>query len=646
MRLKISLLMFLLVCYCFSGHHPARAAETNGDTAGSAVALSQWLTNHQTTGGTLRLTADIEWDGYLSIQPEAPVTIDAGAHCIHLNSLSYLALYGPVTVQGTPLPGSALFDTEARAQLSLGDGAAVEARGDHTVAVRTRWEEGLVAYSCTIRAVGTDAAAIQSAGGNLSLCYAHVIAQGENAICVDSGQDSADIFFSILEAEGPGAVSLRSGAVSTVDSSKCQPVPKNAVVTSASSHEISLALGRSTELFHKSILDEELVPQRVTLIFGETDTTQARELSLDWSPDTTLPPVPGKYQVTGALNVPEDFGQLLGDFVPTVDIQLVDPSKPYLMPMFKFADDNTYAIPYFVTLNAQNHREKLYISDDMGDSWRYVPSGTDLASSFICYDHMTLQFRDYFMPDKTYLIKMVVESPEISGVSNILKLTLSSNGDYEISGFEGDRDFSDREDDTVSSTPGPPDKEFEVRADALGDSTAYNQNQLQDLVAANPDSTTFFGNGIQASISSQALIQLLPEESDVLTVRCTLLGGSSYHIELIKNGAESIDFSKTPLRVRVNCQLREGETLDHLSFKTEDGISASIVSYDKAAGQLELLVTTPGIYTLSSTWAAPASALAEPNPAPPVSAWWIVPVLLLIVAIAGLAVFRRKKGMV
>ena len=645
MRLKISLLLILLIFSCLPGLSRVQAAETEEDTAASAEALSQWLTDHEASGGFLRLTEDIEWCDYLSVHAEAPITIDAGTHRIHLNSLSYLCLNGPVTVQGRPLPGNALFDAEADAQLSLGAAAAAEVRGDGAVAVRTRWEKGLLLHDATIKATGSSAAAIEVAEGHLAFQYGRIYAEGENAVCVDASRGSVDVFFSILEASGHNAASVRSGSGSLVDASSCQPEPENAVSVPVSGHRLSLSFTSNQPLFYQSILADELVPESLTLAFDAAGAAPARELSLEWTPESPLPRVPGKYRVSGTLKLPEDFSRLLEGFEPILEVELVDPAKPYLMPLPSLTTDGILVIPYFEVMNPDGCRMTLYISEDLGDSWRCVPSGTSPASSFITYNHMAIQSRDYFVPGKTYLLKMEVESPEISGVSNILELTISSDGDYEVSGFEGDRDGSDRGDRVVTTTPGAAGSQPDSVSDVTDSSVTYSHSQIMDMAAASPDAVTFFGSGIQLSAPAQALKDLVSGAGDILTVHCTLLGGSSYRIELIKNGKESIDFSETPLRVRVSCQLREKETLDQLSFKTADGTSASIVSYDAAAGQLELLVTAPGIYTLSSTWAAPASVPTEPASAQSVPAWWIIPALLII-AIAGLAVFRHRKRMV
>lgn len=642
MRIKTSLLFIFFMLCCFPCLPHAKAEEAPADTVSSADELSQWLEDHSETGGSVRLDSPIEWNGYLNIHASAPITIDAGDHCIHLNNRSYFGLAGPITVEGTPLPGNALFDTEANAQLSVGADTVVTARGSGAVAVRTRWDQGLSSYSGTIEASGQDAAAIEVAEGTLSFSYARIYAQGENAACIDATDGSVDVFFSILKASGSGAASVRSGASSAVDVSNCQPEPENARFTPLDDRHTYIAAGRNQSLYHQSILDAASLPERVTLVFAATDQSPQRTLSMNWTPDVTLPHTPGQYKVTGALELPEDFLPLTGDLEPTLTVQLVDPAKPYLMPAFKLSSKGIYAISYFKTLNGLDHHEALYLSEDLGKSWRYVPSDLDNRDSFISYDHLMLQFRNYFEPDKTYLLKMEVESPEISGTSNILELHLSADGDLEVNNFDGDRDYSDRGDTTVSTTPGKPGAQPGLSA-GTEDTATYSHSQIMDMVGANPDVLTFFGDGIQSSLSSQALAGLLSDESDTLTVHCTLIGDSSYRIELIKNGTESIDFSETPLRVRVNCRLRENETLDQLSFKTADGISANIVSYDENTGQLELLVTSPGIYTLSSVWTAPASAPSAPAVSQSPHAVWIILAVLLILVIAGGMLFRHRN---
>lgn len=101
-------------------------------------------------------------------------------------------------------------------------------------------------------------------------------------------------------------------------------------------------------------------------------------------------------------------------------------------------------------------------------------------------------------------------------------------------------------------------------------------------------------------------------------------------------------FSDTPLLVRINIALRENETPDQLSFKTEDGAAADIAAYNSETGQLELRVSVPGVYTLSSDWsvpAAPAAALQAPAPGP----IWIGLAVLTAICTAALIIARLKK---
>ncbi|ALU13746.1 hypothetical protein ACH52_0929 [Eubacterium limosum] len=101
-------------------------------------------------------------------------------------------------------------------------------------------------------------------------------------------------------------------------------------------------------------------------------------------------------------------------------------------------------------------------------------------------------------------------------------------------------------------------------------------------------------------------------------------------------------FSDTPLLVRINIALRESETPDQLSFKTEDGAAADIAAYNSETGQLELRVSVPGVYTLSSDWsapAAPAAALQAPSPGP----IWIGLAVLTAICTAALIIARLKK---
>ncbi|WP_195270161.1 hypothetical protein [Eubacterium sp. 1001713B170207_170306_E7] len=640
MRLKTGLLLLLLIFVC-PPLCRAQAQSPAPDAVATAEALSQWLESHQDTGGSLRLEADIEWNGYQSVQAGAPVTIDAGPYRIHLNHRSYLGLAGPVTVEGAPLPGNALFDTEAVSQLSLDDGAAVSVQGDGTVAVRTRWDQGFVSYAGTVRAAGAGATAIEVLDGTLSFSYARISAEGDNAACVDATRGSADILFSILEADGSGSASLRSGPDAVVDASRCQPAPENAVVIPASRHGLSISTGSGGYLYHRSILDKAPLPRRINLVFGPAGGLPERCLPLYWTPDThALPGVPGRYSVSGSLDLPGDFAQLLEGFQPVLDVQLVDPARPYLMPMYRYSSSGVYAIGYFETLYAHDHHEALYISQDLGKSWHYTPPGDDTADSFITYNHLSLQFKNYFEPGQTYLLKMEAESPDISGVSNILELYLSPDGELRIDDFNGDRDFSDRGDNVVTPTPALPDSPPDTVSEAADPPVTYSHSQLLDLAAANPETLTFFGSGIQASVSSQALTAAVSGENDTLTVYCTPLGGGRYQIAFIKNGTEAAAFSAAPLRVRINCRLRENETPDQLSFKTGDGAAASIVSYDEKTSQLELLVTAPGIYTLSSTWTEPS---APPAPAEPGLAGELTTVALLALAAAVLVLLHRRS---
>lgn len=122
----------------------------------------------------------------------------------------------------------------------------------------------------------------------------------------------------------------------------------------------------------------------------------------------------GNGQFRGVLELPEDFTALLGDFKPTLSVQMVDPSRPYLKPIYQLNADGVCAIPYFKTFNSKDHHEILYLSEDNGKSWHSVPSDSGKGDRYMSYNHLSIQFKNYFEPGKTYLLKMEVESPEIS----------------------------------------------------------------------------------------------------------------------------------------------------------------------------------------------------------------------------------------
>lgn len=636
-----SKLFFILALLMFLSLPSVRAhAETTvPDRVDSAEALSQWLDSHKESGGQVALDADIEWEGYFKFLTKAPVIIDAGSYSFHLNYRSYLGFSGPVTIKGSPLPDGVLFDGEQNAQLSLDDGARVVAEGDNVTAVQTRWSQGLSTCFADICVTGRQATAVRLAGGDLSLSCIRLYASGEGAACLDAGEGTADVFFSILKATGPDAVSLRSGAGSVVDTAACSPEPEDAVLIPASRHKIGLWVANSDSFFYKSIQDTEPLPGRVEITFDKTESTPARSLSLDWTPETTPPAVPGSYTVTGVLELPEDFTALLGDFKPTLSVQMVDPSRPYLKPIYQLNADGVCAIPYFKTFNSKDHHEILYLSEDNGKSWHSVPSDSGKGDRYMSYNHLSIQFKNYFEPGKTYLLKMEVESPEISGTSNILEITLSDDGSLDIFSFDGDRDFSDRDDSHSDVIPVSPDTPIDT---AAADGETYSSSEVMDMVEANPGYTTFFGEGIQASVDSQALAALMPGADDTLTVQLTALGGSRYRVAFIKKSGEAVTFSDTPLLVRINIALRENETPDQLSFKTEDGAAADIAAYNSETGQLELRVSVPGVYTLSSDWsvpAAPAAALQAPAPGP----IWIGLAVLTAICTAALIIARLKK---
>lgn len=636
-----SKMFFILTLLLFLGLPCVRvhAEATAPDRVDSAEALVQWLDSHKESGGQVALDADIEWEGYFKFLTEAPVIIDAGSYSFHLNYRSYLGFSGPVTIKGTPLPGGVLFDGEQNAQLSLEDGVRVVAEGDNVIAVQTRWSQGLATYFADICVTGRQATAVRLAGGDLSLSCIRLYADGEAAACLDAGEGTADVFFSILKATGQNAVSLRSGAGSVVDTAACSPEPENAVLIPANRHKIELGVANGDPFFYKSIQNTKPLPGRVEITFDKTENTPARSLSLSWTPETTPPAVPGSYTVTGVLELPEDFAALLGDFKPTLSVQMVDPSRPYLKPLYKLNADGVCVIPYFINLNPKDHHETLYLSEDNGKSWYSVPSDSGEGDSYMSYDHLSIQFKNYFEPGKTYLLKMEVESPEISGISNILEITLSDDGSLDIFSFDGDRDFSDRDDglsSVVPVSPGTP-----IDTGAAGGET-YSSSEVMDMVEANPGYTTFFGEGIQASVDSDALAALTPGADDTLTVQLTALGGSRYRVAFIKKNGEAVTFSDTPLLVKINIALRENETPDQLSFKTEDGTTADITAYNSETGQLELRVSVPGVYTLSSDWsapAAPAAALQAPAPEP----IWIVLAVLIVICTAAFIIARLKK---
>lgn len=624
----------------------ALAQDENTDVVYNSQDFCDWLQSHQSTGGVLRLGADLDFQDYMSIDAKAPITIDAGSHSFYLNTPSYMAFSGPILIQGSP-KGKALFETEFKAQLFISEGVILRAVGDNATAVKTNWYNGFSSYYGSIEVSGYRAKGLQvTTPEPFALATVSIDANGQEAVCVDASQGPMDIFLCRLKASGQKAQSVISGSDTVVDTSRCSPTPQSAATILPEQHQVSLLTIFDNNTHYQSIMEDYSHSLRLDLAFSETERTPNRILSVDWLPNKPLPDTPGTYTHKGELDLPSEYKELLPpSFTSEITLKLLDPSVPYLYPEFQVDSNGQTTITYFQSTSDPNAKIILYLSEDNGRSW-YNPEAVPFNEHepYLYWTEGYLHFKDWFLEEKTYLMQLEIVSDDLSGASNILELSTSANHQTIIKEFGGDRDFSDRGDAPAPVIPAPSDPLPKAEAPLSTESITYTQNQLADMAAANPAYLTFFGHNFQVSADTNTLLATLSSPSDSLSVQLTPLDGSRYQIELLKNGTPIL-FSDNPLIVHINCALRDQESLDQLSFKKEDGTPAAITAYNKDAKQLEIHVNTSGIYHLSSSWTPPIQTKSTLSPADSkglngLSALFI---FLLLIAILTLLGVKRKR---
>lgn len=646
MNLKSFIFLLVLFSTLLFVGTTAFAQNKNADVVYNSQDFCDWLQSHQSSGGVLRLGADIDFQSHLSIDAKAPITIDAGSYSFHLNTPSYMAFSGPILIQGSP-KGKALFETEFKAQLFISEGVTLKALGDNAIAVKTHWANGFSSYYGNIQVSGYQAKGLQVVTPEpFTLTTISIDARGQEAACIDASQSLMDIFFCRLNASGQNAQSVISGADTVVDTSQCIPMPQSAAIVLPELHQASLITIFDNNTHYQSIEEDYSKGLRFDLTFSKTERTPQRVLSVDWIPDKPLPDTPGTYTHKGELDIPLEYKALLPPSLTSeITLKLLDPSAPYLYPEFQMDSNGQTTITYFQSTSDPNAKITLYLSEDNGRSW-YSPEAVPFNEHepYLYWTEGYLQFHDWFLEGHTYLMQLEIRADDLSGYSNILEISTSANHQTNIKEFGGDRDFSDRGEGAAPVIPAPsassPAKDMPLNFDSV----TYTQRQLTDMAAANPAHLTFFSDGFQVSADTGTLLAALTSPSDSLSVQLTPLDNARYQIELLKNGTPIL-FSDNPLIVRINCALRNQESLEQLSFKKEDGIPAAIIAYDRDAGQLEIRINASGIYSLSSSWTPslqnqnfPMSG--NPNDLNLLAAFFI---FLLLIAMFTLLRIKRKR---
>ncbi len=621
---------------------PFPALAENTDTAADADSFTQWIEAHRETGGTLRLSADITLSGYLPLYTTEPVTIDTDGHTISLATPSYVLFDGPFTITGQG-DGVLLFDVAEGAQLDLRAGASLYAAGNAAVAVRTHWQQALNGDYPQIEVSGMGAVAVE-AEGDLTLSQMDLSASGAGALCLNAATGSVQAAFSLFSADA-GA----SAAAGDVTLDVCAVTGDSGSATIIPSSARSFVLQGDTlkrDRLYVAASDTPRLPSAITLL-ATGDGVDDLSLTVTWTADASAAQLaePGTYTIIGTLDLPDVLSALLPATAFSMTVTAVDADKPYLTPTAVWADGSC-TVDFFKNPESDS-TITLYISYDDGATWQVMAPFHDANDRHLSVDERGLRFKNAFPTDSTLLAYVAVTasaSGGISGISNVLTITVAEDGSLAI---DGDRDLSDWNAPPKGDTPAE-------LPDTASDSTKTDAATAAEQALS---TTVFYDTATLAQMADSGTLRFYSDDgallvaeapSDSLTdaiaggidVELTALGNSRYRVVLRRADGTVIDFSDAPLTLRLRYDLREGEAISDLHFIADNGIAADITGYEAASGQLVIALTHCGTYTLQSSFqAAEAEAPARLPIAPYIGA--------AVAAIAvGLVLWRvgKQKG--
>lgn len=598
---------------------PFPALAENADTAADADSFTQWIEAHRETGGTLRLSADITLSGYLPLYTTEPVSIDTNGHTISLATPSYVLFDGPFTItdQGD---GVLLFDVAEGAQLDLRAGASLYAAGNAAVAVRTHWRQALIGAYPQIEVSGRGAAAVM-AEGDLTLSQMNLTASGAGALCLNATTGNVEAAFSLLAAHA-GALAA-AGDVTLDVCAVTGDVGSAAVIPASARHFVLQGDALNRDRLYVAASDAPRLPAAIGLL-TTGDGLDDLSLTVNWTADASAAQLatPGTYTITGTLDLPDAIAALLPAEAFAMTVTAVDGTIPYLTPPARFGT-STCTVDFFTNPGVDS-TVTLYTSQDGGATWQVTLPFHHEDGSYLSVDNRGLRFKNAFAPGSTVLAYVSVTasaSGGISGVSNVLTITVAKDGSLAI---DGDRDLSDWNAPPKGDTPAevPDTASDSTKTDAataaeqaLSPTVFYDTATLVQM--ADSGTLRFYSDDGALLVAEAPADSLEAAMADGIDVELTALGNSRYRVVLRRADGTVIDFSDTPLTLRLRYDLREGESVGDLSFISDDGVAATITGYEADSGQLVIALTHCGTYTLQSSFQA---AEAETSTRLPIAA--------------------------
>ena len=646
----------------------------------------------------IELSGDILLSQDFSLTALRPVHIDMGQYGIRIESGARLYLNGTLrfTGSGTSTP---LFSLENGGEL-VGYSSAVEitATGNDAIAMELGEHAYIYCPDTVIEVTGNNSIALKVRGdARLDRLRAEA---GNNGTAI-----SATGNLTLESCSVYGAV--HTGGILTLDCTAAEPLPENARIISRKAHWLS-DYGADMGIFGFWAVagQQSPLPDAISLDLIDRDGAEElkflQDIPMLWEANSADLSAPGTYTVYGTPQIPELPHGVGGLERTAVTVQIVEPGRPWLIAA---SVPSSYVSLHFMEPIEDAEDIRLYHSLD-GETWTRLDedavwlSGWSASIQFLQPDHMhyfQLEVVGGSLAGRSNTLSFYLDADNLIG----------DGGDRD-NGDRGDQGENPPEplppvipppdppvtpdNPTPPDTPAPPtppddpspasprpgggtsgsaDKPDTDRvraqtpqveestqpegntfiappmAEATPNSAVFSLTapQLEDQLAANPESLTITKNGIKAVIPAKALAALELREGENFSAELNMPSADRFSVrfwvedrEITDFGGEAFELHIPSKTAEISC-LRDGETLPAVGY--ENGRAIFSLWH---TGEYDLLQESEPHVQQTTVMAEPQTEI--PQEAETVKPFpWYIPILTVVALCAvGFALYRRRKG--
>ena len=644
----------------------------------------------------IELTGNILLSNNFTLNARKPVQINMSQYGIRIEDGARLYLNGIFHFTGSG-DGTPLITLEG-ALVSYTSEVEVTATGNNAIAMEFGEDAHLFCPDITLKVTGEGSVALKVRGdARLDRLRAEA---GSNGTAIWA---TGNLTLESCSVYGP----VHTDGTLTLDCTAAEPLPEGARVISRQAYWLS-DYGADMGIFGFWAVAGQQSPLPDAISLDLIDRDGAEELKfmqnvpMLWEANSADLSIPGTYTVYGTPQMHELPHGVAGLKRTAVTVQIVEPGSPWLIAA---SVPSSYVSLHFLEPIEDAEEIRLYHSLD-GETWTKPDedavwiSGWSASIQFLQPDHMhyfQLEVVGGSLAGCSNILSFYLDADNLIGNGGD-----RDNGDRGDQGEDppeplppaipppeppqspdnpeppdtpdtptpqdtpppasprtggGSSGSSDKPDTDIARTPTPQVEELTPSvgntvvapptSEVSPSSTAFSLTapQLEDQLAANPESLTITQNGIKAVIPAKALANLELRECENFSAELDMPSADRFSVrfwvedrEITDFGGESFELHIPSETAEVSC-LRDGESLSAVGY--ENGRAIFALRY---TGEYALLQESEPHVQQTTVMAEPQTKIPQEAEAVKPFPWYIPILTVVALCAAGFALYRLRKG--